>query len=537
MIAHRTRHAAAAILLAPAAVIIALSTPAPAGASPAAGAASTPQQIAVNLADTTGPVLHGASGALYGLSENGVPGADLFSPLHVSTIAQGPPNAAQHPTGHADRVAPEFFGAGGKWLLVYIQDYYSDWPYQNPGISSYLGTVDTVIASMKATTDASRDVYVPFNEPNNIWYSLNPSASDFPSQMAQFEQDWTAVYHRIRADDPGALIAGPNTSYYDPTVMSDFLSYAKASDVLPDIITWHELSPGSLQNYPASHASVVALEKQDGISPRPIDIDEYGDRYDLSDPGEMVQWLAMFEDTKVYADMAYWDIANNYADSAAGNDEPDGQWWLLDWYGAMTGKTVEVTPPQPDSIDTLQGLASLDPGRKQARVIVADPAGGNDTVTLNGISPAVFGRHVHVSVQSATWSGYDGPAYTPPDLAETSYQVVGGSISVPLGPVSPMAAYQLIVTPAAGTEPAATPPQTQQYLAANASLTDASVYSQGSESNPRRVRHRGRRGCRLHRPGRQPRRVPRHRAGHRPLLPVGLLRQSDRGHRPADHER
>ena len=101
----------------------------------------------MNLADTTGPVLHGASGALYGLSENGVPGGDLFSPLHVSTIAQGPPNAAQHPTGHADRVAPEFFGAGGKWLLVYIQDYYSDWPYQNPGISSYLGTVDTVIAS------------------------------------------------------------------------------------------------------------------------------------------------------------------------------------------------------------------------------------------------------------------------------------------------------------------------------------------------------------------------------------------------------
>ena len=483
MIAHRTRQAAAAILLAPAAMIIALSTPA-ANASPATGAASTSQQIAVNLADTTGPVLHGASGALYGLSENGVPGGDLFSPLHVSTIAQGPPNAAQHPTGHADRVAPEFFGAGGKWLLVYIQDYYSDWPYQNPGISSYLGTVDTVIASMKTTTDASRDVYVPFNEPNNIWYSLNPSASNFSSQMAQFEQDWATVYHRIRADDPGALIAGPNTSYYDPTVMSDFLSYAKASDVLPDIITWHELSPSSLQNYPANHASVVALEKQDGISPRPIDIDEYGDRYDLSDPGEMVQWLAMFEDTKVYADMAYWDIANNYADSAAGNDEPDGQWWLLDWYGAMTGTTVAVAPPQPDSIDTLQGLASLDPGRKQARVIVADPAGGNDAVTINGISPAVFGTHVHVSVQSATWSGYDGPAYTPPDLAETSYQVVHGKISVPLGPVNPMAAYQLIVTPAAGTQPAATPPETQQYLAANASLTDASVYSQGSQSNP-----------------------------------------------------
>lgn len=85
--------------------------------------------------------------------------------------------------------------------------------------------------------------------------------------MAQFESDWATVYRRIRADDPGALIAGPNTSYYDPTVMADFLAYAKANNVLPDMITWHELSPSSLQNYPANYASAVALEKQDGIGP------------------------------------------------------------------------------------------------------------------------------------------------------------------------------------------------------------------------------------------------------------------------------
>ena len=273
---------------------------------------------------------------------------------------------------------------------------------------------------------------MPFNEPNNIWYSLNPSASNFSSQMAQFEQDWATVYHRIRADDPGALIAGPNTSYYDPTVMGDFLSYAKASDVLPDIITWHELSPSSLQNYPANYASVVALEKQDGISPRPIDIDEYGDRYDLSDPGEMVQWLAMFEDTKVYADMAFWDIANNYADSAAGNDEPDGQWWLLDWYGALTGHYGRGRPSAAGFHRHPPGPGRARPGRKQARVIVADPAGGNDTVTINGISPAVFGTHVHVSVQSATWSGYDGAAYTPPDRPRRTTQSSTGRSPCPL---------------------------------------------------------------------------------------------------------
>jgi hypothetical protein len=302
--------------------------------------------------------------------------------------------------------------------------------------------------------------------------------------MAQFESDWATVYHRIRADDPGALIAGPNTSYYDPTVMGDFLAYAKANNVLPNMITWHELSPSSLQNYPANYASVVALEKQDGISPLPIDIDEYADRYHLSVPGEMVQWLAMFENTKVYADMAFWDIADDYADTTVRNAEPNGQWWLLDWYGALTGNTVQVSPPQPNTVDTLQGLAALDASKKQARIIVADPSGGNDTVAITGLSPGLFGSNVHVSVQSIGWTGYDGAAYTPADVAETSYPVTNGTVHVPLGALHPAAAYQLIVTPAGSTNvQAAAPPPTQQYLAANAALTDATVYSQGSESN------------------------------------------------------
>jgi carbohydrate binding protein with CBM6 domain len=446
--------------------------------------ATTAQTITVNLADHTGPVLHGASGALYGLSENGVPGADLLGPLHIRTIAQGPPDGAQHPSGHADQVASEFFGMGGQWLLDYMQDYYSQWPYQNVGIPSYLTTVDTIVSAVRNSPDASRDVFVPFNEPDWIWYSLNPSASGFAAQMAQFEQDWTTVYQRIRADDPGALIAGPNTSVYNQTVMSDFLAYAKAHGVLPDIITWHVLEPGAQQAFPSDYANFRALERADGISPLPVDIDEYADRYDLSVPGEMVQWLAMFENAKVYADMPFWDIADNYSDTAVRNDEPNGQWWLFDWYGSLTGDTVAVTPPRPGTIDTPQGLAALDAGKKQARVIVADPSGGDDTVAITGISPAIFGSRVHVSVQSIGWTGYDGAAYTPTDVAETDYPVVNGSVRVPLGTADPMTAYQLIVTPASGaplTAPAR--PGTQTYLAADASLTDATVYSQGSQSN------------------------------------------------------
>ena len=200
----------------------------------------------------------------------------------------------------------------------------------------------------------------------------------------------------------------------------------------------------------------------------------------------MVQWLSMFEDTRVYAALPFWDIADNYSDTAVQNDLPDGQWWLMYWYGQLTGNTVSVTVPQPDTIDTAGGLAALDTSKRQARIIVSDPAGGDDTVRITGIDPRVFGGSVHVSVQRAGWSGYDGAAYTPSDISESDYPVSDGAVSVDLGALDPMSAYQLIVSPSPAHQAAGARtvmPGTQTYLAASASLTDATVYSQGSESN------------------------------------------------------
>ena len=50
--------------------------------------------------------------------------------------------------------------------------------------------------------------------------------------------------------------------------------------------------------------------------------------------------------------------------------------------------------------------------------------------------------------------------------------MTNGTVDVPLGALNPAAAYQLIVTPAGPANvPAVSPPATQQYLAANATLT------------------------------------------------------------------
>jgi hypothetical protein len=126
---------------------------------------------------------------------------------------------------------------------------------------------------------------VPFNEPDWIWYDLKTTdQAQYIANRDRFLADWAAACRTIRSLNPGALIVGPNEAYYDSRFIPDFLSYAKAGDVLPDVISWHELRPSSLRTYRSSYTGFRELEKQLGIPPLPIDINEYGNRRDLSNP-------------------------------------------------------------------------------------------------------------------------------------------------------------------------------------------------------------------------------------------------------------
>lgn len=50
--------------------------------------AATPT-LSVDLGTTTGAVMHGANGALYGLSDDGVPGDNLVTPAHDVHCPEG----------------------------------------------------------------------------------------------------------------------------------------------------------------------------------------------------------------------------------------------------------------------------------------------------------------------------------------------------------------------------------------------------------------------------------------------------------------
>ncbi|WP_037680117.1 CBM35 domain-containing protein [Streptomyces griseus] len=458
-----------------------------AGTLPTAGpaAAAGPQRLTVDLASSEGPVMLGANGALYGLSDDGVPSEAALAPLKITSVSQKPEGGAQHPNGDALTVSKSFFRNGGGEVLVMMQDTYAKWPYEDLGIDDYLPKVDKIAKEVAADPNSDRFVYIPFNEPDQIWYKLGVSdQAQYEANRDRFFKDWKTVYERIRAIDPDARIAGPNEAGYHSRLLKDFLAFAKRENVLPQVTTWHELDSGSLRDFQAHYDDYRSIERAVGIAPLPVNIDEYANRRDLSVPGQLVQWVSMFERNKVFANQAYWDAAGNLSGNVARSNIPNGGWWFFRWYAGLTGDTVKVTPPQANTIDTLQGLASLDTSRRQAQVLLGGSDGDADVVVEN-VSGSLFGRTVTATVAEAAWSGYEGQHRAPRVLARTKVRVADdGTVSVPLRGLHKMSAYRIVLTPGgSGTPAAASVPWSASHEAEDAAITDGKVYTQGTVSN------------------------------------------------------
>ncbi|CAH1208290.1 hypothetical protein PAECIP111892_03084 [Paenibacillus auburnensis] len=430
-------------------------------------------QFIVDLSKDTGTIRYGANGFLYGLSDPGIPSDNMLIPLKPQTISQKAPNGLQHPNGDALVVAPQFIRAGGRQILIEMQDIYQNWPYENNGLADYLTKVDTIVNNVLA--DPNKEVYafIPFNEPDWIWY--NPT-----DKLQNFFNDWKTVYQRIRSIYPNAKIAGPTYSYYNANVYSQFMTFAKENNVLPDIMLWHELDNSFFTDWYTHYNHYRGVEASLGIAARPIVINEYGRAStDIGVPGNLVQFIAKFESSKVDGNLAYWTTAGSLNDLVTQNNRPTGAWWLYKWYAGMTGRTVQVTPPSQNG--SLQGVASLDSSKKQARIILGGSLNSTDVfgtdVVIKGFgSASYFGSSAHVTVWGTDNTGTT-PANVPYVVQEGDYPIVNGQITVPVNGLKAQSAYQLIVTPDKDLSPVGS---STRYQAEYADITGTAAITYGS---------------------------------------------------------
>jgi hypothetical protein len=406
------------------------------------------QVMTVDLSADTGEIHYGGIGGLYAMGSEGTPSDNVIVPLNMKAISQKPPEGLQHPTGDALIVASQFKKAGGEYVMIMMQDIYKNWPYEELGINDYLAKIETICRKVVADPCRSSYVYVPINEPEWIWYRGN---------MNRLCSEWKMMYQKIRSIDPTAKIAGPNYAVYNSSVYRQFMSYCKNNNCLPDMVTWHELDDGFFSNWYNHYNDFRNIEKSLGISPRPININEYGRiNVDGGIPGNLVQWIARFENSKVDACLAYWTTAGTLNDLVTQNNKATGAWWLYKWYGELTGNTVKVNPPSLNG--SLQGLAALDKDKKQARVIFggsmkSTDVFGTDVVVKGFNSNSFFGNSVHVTVWGVDNTGTN-PSGGPYLVSEGDYNISNGQITVPVNNMKALSAYHIIITPNTDLSPA-----------------------------------------------------------------------------------
>ncbi|WP_262063286.1 RICIN domain-containing protein [Streptomyces sp. STR69] len=414
--------------------VAALSTAAPAQAAP-----TSATTLVVNAASTLRSVTHVATGSLYGLADASTPADSLVTPLKPNTFVQMAPGGSQlpngepKPAGDALVVASKAARAGAK-VVVRMPDWYPNFPYQWVSWSNWLSAVDQQVASVKSSGATNVSAYELWNEPDWTWDT---------SAAGAFDAGWATTYKEVRAKDTSTPIQGPSYSAWNQSWMSTFLTDAKASGTVPDIVSWHELQ-GS-QNIAAHVAAYRALETSLGISPRPISIEEYGTTSEVGVPGQLVGYVAKFERTGVHdAELAFWNHYGTLGDTLTDTGgSPNGSYWLYKWYGDMSGNMLTTTPPAQTGID---GAAALTGDGKQISVIFGGGV-GSTAVQVNGLgSLSAFGSTVHVKLEYTPSKGRTTAVSGPITVSNADYTVSNGSITVPVA-MNASDGYHLVVTP------------------------------------------------------------------------------------------
>ncbi|MEO3840723.1 cellulosome protein [Streptomyces sp. B22F1] len=464
------------------------------------------QELSIDLAAGTGAFHGGAAGTLYGLYGQDVPTNNLIEGMNLRTVSTKAQDGPQHPGADAlDVVKPLADSTGGD-VYIYMTDIHRGFPYQwegdTPGekVSIYREKIAKQVDQVLELPEEYRDniVFVPFNEPEGNMFGTGEWSYDRTSWLddpADYFATWDDFYRLIKGKMPGARIAGPNTSIlYDQ--VKGFLEHTVEAGTVPDVVTWHELSHPeqvrtSVATYRAWEKEVFAGTAYEEKTPLPVNVNEYAFNYHTSVPGQMIQWISAIEESKVDADMAYWNIDGNISDSAVQSNRGNGQWWLFNAYGAMSGHTVEVTPPSPGENYTMQGVATLDEEKRQARALFGG-ADGPSRVRFDNVPAAVFGDTVHAWVREIPWTGQIGDSDRPEPVAEGDADVQDGAVEFDFGGDLPeleeSSAYEIVLAPGGGGD--ASPPRALwqgSYEAEDAAHTGSGYSLNGPEGSPKEV--------------------------------------------------
>lgn len=347
----------------------------------------------IDLSTVTGQPTYCASGFLWSLSYD-EPHDSLLLPLKVQLFrSRITPWQGQTGLGSILRMAE----IAPRIQIVLSDEYNLRFPYKPP--PSNAGSTSFFYSNITSWPgdngdyslweDVIEEAYLLFDSKGidvewDLWEEPNWHGWWAPSQQRFFEA-WKVGVQKLKSLDPDAVIVGPSVSGFKEQYLKDFLYYAKEHDVLPDVISWHEIHNNhNPTEIPGNVETMKGFMAEKGINIEKFDINEVVAPKWQTNPGVHVWYIANMEEAGIYgACKATWrdedeDVYNagvptlggflNYPDLS-----PRPTWWVMKAYADITGNLVKVTP---DS--TMEGVAGIDDETQEVRILLGRYKYGSD---------------------------------------------------------------------------------------------------------------------------------------------------------------
>jgi hypothetical protein len=374
--------------------------------------------VTVDLSVNNGPATNRASGFLHGMNST-TPSPTLVNPLKPKFF-RGDVDFTQD-SGTYGRIsslsATPIWVLGDSWISAGNARTVS---------SSTMSAWNTLVANTVRNAIAKGQTFQwdIWNEPDLTEY--------WTGTEADYLAMWQNAVNTIRGIDPNQIIVGPSTCCSAWSAWpTDLMVFAKANNVLPNIVTLHEFSgsAGLATDMAAAKSFLAANDPSVTL----VEATEMVDQGTTYLPGGNMKYIAAVERSQIQGAMhACWnnDCWDNSLDGLIGTDGATihAVWYAYQAYASITGNIVGITPGA--SVD---GVAGQDGVAHQAYSVFGRQSGTGDVViTYNNISSASYlnnGGSVHVT--AFTLANDNGGGSTGPvQIFSADVPVNSNSISV-----------------------------------------------------------------------------------------------------------
>ncbi len=305
--------------------------------------------VTLDMAVAEGAPTYLASGFIYGISEDGVqPPNALLTDIKVKAVRAG--RGVSQGCGQAAwnthwKVMKAYYAKakaiGAIMELLVSDDYQYACPV--PGTdgdwTTFTAFMAQLIDSVKANGMTGPEVrWELWNEPDlDIFWK---------GTQAQWLETWKRAYQQVRVALPNAMIEGPSLATGPGGAWANaFFDYAKANNVMPDYVVWHEAGGGA--DPVADLATITRQLSTRGIAGvKGFNINEYGGTGEQN-PGHSAWFLARFDRAGIQGMRSNWaggsTFFSNLGDLVTTNWQPNSQYWVYKRYAEQTGLRIKTT--------------------------------------------------------------------------------------------------------------------------------------------------------------------------------------------------